>query len=145
MDIEEINKMWAEDCNIDSTDLGSESLRIPKLHNKYFILYVKTGLTVKKLKSELSELSHAKYEWLSGTMTEDELKRRGWKPNPLRILKAETTRYIENDPEVIKLCLKIDYWASAEKYLEDIIKQINNRNFMITNAINWAKFTNGIG
>lgn len=143
MEIEEVNSMWAIDCKFNETDLASDALNIPKLHNKYFNIYVKEGLKLKKMKSDLKSLEHAKYEWFSGTMAEEDLKTLGWKPNPLKILKADINRYIETDRDVVNQSLKIDYQASKVNYLEDIIKQIHSRNFYINNAIAWARFQSG--
>jgi hypothetical protein len=143
MNLEDINEMWAIDAKINETDLGSEALKIPKLHNKYYTLYVKEVLRVKKLKSDLKELEMAKYEYYTGTMAEEDLKARGWKPNPLKIMKAEVSRYIDSDKDIISLSLKIDFHSSMASYLEDIVRQINNRNFVIKSAIDWAKFQSG--
>lgn len=143
MTLEEINEMWAVDAKISESDLGGEALKIPKLHNKYYTLYVKEALRVKKLKADLKELEMAKYEYYTGTMAEEDLKARGWKPNPLKIMKSEVSRYIESDKDVISTSLKIDYHSSTASYLEDIVRQINNRNFVIKSAIDWAKFQSG--
>jgi septum formation topological specificity factor MinE len=69
--------------------------------------------------------------------------RRGWRPNPLKILRKDVNKYIESDKDIINLSLKIDYHMQIANYLEDIIKQINNRNFMIRAAIDWVKFQSG--
>jgi hypothetical protein len=143
MTLEELDAMWKEDCVLDETDLISETQKIPKLHNKYFTLYVQEGLRVKKLKSKLAELEKNKTEYYNGTMDIEDIKKHGWKPNPVKILRQDIIKYIESDKEVIDLSLKIDYYISLEKYLEDIIKQINNRNFLIKNIIEWSKFTSG--
>lgn len=143
MTIEEINKMWSQDCKIDEANLSREASKIPELHNKYYILYVKAGLKVKKLKSELVELEKAKMEYYNGSMDETELKQRGWKPNPLKILRQDVNKYIESDKDIINMSLNIDYHASIANYLEDIIRQVNNRNFIITNMIKWAAFQAG--
>jgi hypothetical protein len=143
MTLEEINEMWAKDAKIDETNLGSEATKIPQLHNKYYMLYSQEALRMRKYKSELKELEFAKYEYYTGTMTEDELKTRGWKPNPLKILRTDVNKYIECDKEIIRISLKIDYHMQIANYLEDIIRQINSRNFMIKSAIDWAKFQAG--
>ena len=93
---EEVNKMWSEDCKIDELDLSGESQRIPKLHSKYYNLYFKQVLRVKKFKSEYKELEKAKTEYYNGSMDELELKRRGWPQNPLRILKQDMDKYIQS-------------------------------------------------
>lgn len=143
MNIDELNAMWNSDCKIDDTNLASESSRTPQLHNKYYLMYIKEGLRSKKLKSELIELEQAKAEYYSGSMDEEELKQRGWKPNRLKILKADLNRYIESDKDIINMSLKVAYQEAITKYLEDIVKQINNRNFLIKNMLEWLKFTNG--
>lgn len=143
MTIEEINEMWARDAKIDESNLGGEAIKIPQLHNKYYTIYVKEVLRVKKLKSDLKELEMAKYEYYTGTMAEEDLKARGWKPNPLKIMKSEVSRFIESDKDIVNLCLKIDYHTSTSSYLEDIIRQINNRNFIIKSALDWVKFQSG--
>lgn len=143
MTLEELNKLWAEDSIIDDTNLGPEATKIPKLHNKYYNMFVKEMLRVKKLRADLKELEQAKYEYFTGTMAPEDLKERGWKPNPLKIMKSEVNRYIESDKDIISTSLKIDYHTEIAKYLEDIVKQINNRNFVIRSAIDWAKFTSG--
>lgn len=143
MDLEEINKMWAKDCKIDEADISGEARRIPEMHNKYYMLYVKAALKVKKLKADLTELEKAKMEYYNGSMDESDLRQRGWKPNPLKILRQDVNKYIESDRDIIQLSLNIDYHLSMANYLEDIIKQINNRNFLLSNIINWEKFRSG--
>jgi hypothetical protein len=145
MDIEDINKMWTEDSEINQTNLTSETARIPVLHNKYYMLYVREALKVKKLKSDLKELEKSKIEYYNGFMDEAELRQRGWKPNPLKILRQDLDRYVESDKDIINLSLKIAYHESAAKYLEEIVRQLNNRNFLIKNMIDWSRFQSGTG
>lgn len=143
LDLEEINKLWAKDCKIDETNISGEARRIPELHNKYYMMFVKASLKVKKLKADLVELEKAKTEYYNGSMDLLELQQRGWKPNPLKILRQDVGRYVESDKDVVNLSLHIDYYLSIANYLEDIIRQINNRNFLLSNIINWEKFRAG--
>ena len=143
MTLEELNEMWAKDAKIDETALGSESLKIPQLHNKYYTMYSKEALRMRKFKADLKELEQAKFEWYTGTMAEEDMKAKGWRPNPLKILRADVNKYIESDKDVINMSLKIDYQMQLANYLEDIIKQIHSRNFIIKSAIDWIKFQAG--
>lgn len=143
MDLDEINKMWAKDCKIDELNISGEARRIPEMHNKYYMLLVKATLKVKKLKADLTELEKAKMEYYNGSMDQAELNQRGWQPNPLKILRQDVGRYIDSDRDIINLSLNIDYYLSIANYLEDIIRQINNRNFLLSNIINWEKFRAG--
>ncbi len=143
MTLEELNEMWAKDAKIDEASLGSEATKIPQLHNKYYMFYSKEVLRLRKYKADLKELEHAKFEWYTGSLAEEDMKARGWRPNPLKILRADVNKYIESDKDVINLSLKIDYHMQLANYLEDIVKQINSRNFIIKSAIDWAKFQAG--
>jgi hypothetical protein len=140
---DDINEMWSKDCKINETDLMTESRRIPELHSKYYNLFFKEALKVKKIKADLKELERAKFEYYTGSMDEEELKERGWKPNPLKILRNDLDKYLQSDRDIINLSLKIAYHEERANYLESIVRQINNRNFIIKSMIDWAKFQAG--
>ena len=66
-----------------------------------------------------------------------------WKNNNLKILKTDIDKYMESDPELVKLKQKVEYVSTVIDFLESTIKQISNRGFQIKNAIDWRKFTSG--
>ena len=140
---DEINEMWSKDCKIDEANIVGEAKRIPELHNKYYNLFFKEALRVRKLKADMKELEKAKYEYYSGSMCEEDLRERGWKPNPLKILRNDIDRYMQSDKDVIQLSLKIALHEERANYLENIIRQINNRNFVIKSMIDMIKFQAG--
>jgi hypothetical protein len=143
MNIEEYEKMWEFDCKIDETNLVGESSRIPVLHSKYYKLYHRAAMKATKLRYDLKELEKLKYEYYSGSISQEDLQKHGWQPNPLKIMKSEVGRWIETDRDVIELSLKIEYYSSVAKFLEDVIKNINQRNFVIKNIIDVLKFQSG--
>jgi len=143
MDIEALEEMWKKDAEIDETNLSAEAGNIPKLHSKYYKIYFRSAMKTHKLKSELKVLEKEKNEYYSGSMAQEDLIERGWKPNPLKILRGDMDKYIQSDTDIVEACLKIDYHASMAKFLEDILKQIHNRNFIIKNMIDFLKFRNG--
>lgn len=140
---DDINEMWSKDCKIDEANLVQESKRIPELHSKYYNLFFKEALRVRKLKSDLKELERAKTEYYNGTMCEEDLKELGWKPNPLKILRNDIDKYLQSDKDIINLSLKIALHEEKANYIESIIRQINNRNFIIKNMIDMIKFQSG--
>ena len=140
---DDISDIWAADCKIDESNLGGESKRIPELHNKYYSLYYKEALKVKKLKYDYKELELNKREWLDGSMAEQDLKDLGWKPNPRKIIRNDLDKHIQADKEVIRLSLRIDYHSARANFLEDIIKTIHSRNFIIKSMIGILKFQHG--
>lgn len=140
---DDINDMWAKDAPIDETNLIGESKRIPALHSKYYSMFYNEALRVKKLKADLAELKRDKMEYYSGSMAEEDLRERGWKPFQLKVLRNDLDKYIVSDKDIIKLSLKIDYHSERANYLEDIIKTIHSRNFVIKNMIEVMKFQSG--
>jgi len=143
MDTNQISEMWAKDAPIDETNLVGESKRIPLLHSKYYNLYYKEVLRVKKLKAEYKELERLKREYYDGSMDRQTLAEMGWEPFQLKILRNDMDKYIQADKDIIKLSLTIDFHTANANYLEDIIKTIHSRNFVVKNMIDILKFQAG--
>ena len=143
MSTDEISNLWAEDCVIDETNLADASKKIPELHNKYYTLYYKEVLRIRKLKADYKELELDKREWLDGSMAEEDLRDRGWRPNQKKILRPDMEKNLQGDKDIIALSLRIDYHTERAKFLEDIVKSIHNRNFIIKNMLDVMKFQAG--
>lgn len=143
MNIDEILENWNVDSKIDKTELGEEALNIPKLHHKYYQIYVKEKMILRKQEAEMKQLKLDKYEFLTQGPNE-ETKDKGWKLPPKgMILKGDIPMYMDADEDVVNMSLKIGYQQEKIELLDSIIKTIINRNFIIRNAIDWQKFTMG--
>ena len=136
--------LWAEDSKIDRTELGEESIKIPQLHHKYYKMYSLERLNLVKLQEQMKMLKKDKIEYYTGTMAEEDLKERGWEPNPLRILKSDIPVHMEADKDFVDLNLKLAYNKEKVEFLEAVIKTLNLRSYQINNAINWEKFKVGV-
>ena len=143
MSIEKLYEEWGKDGEIDQMNVSKAATDVPKLHNKYFRWYVEEGLKLKKLKAEYKILYKLKGEWYRGELDEEELKQHGWKPQPLKILRADVPQHLEADVEVVKLSLKIGLQEEIVAYLESIVKQINNRNFLLKTIVDFERFKTG--
>lgn len=143
MNIEDIYTMWAEDSEIDQTNVSNESAKIPKLHNKYFKHYVDEGLRLKKLKADYKELCKLKGQYYRGELDITELNSLGWEVQPLKILRQDIAAYVEADKDVIHLSLRIGFAEEKVSYLESIIKMINNRGFQLKTIVDWERFRTG--
>jgi len=86
MKIEEIYHEWDSDNTIDVTNIANESANIPKLHNKYFKIYMEEGMKLRKLKAEYKQFIKLKGEYYRGELDDGELKENGWEPQRLKIL-----------------------------------------------------------
>jgi hypothetical protein len=76
-------------------------------------------------------------------MAEEDLKANGWEPFRLNVLKSDIPMYIEADQDIIKTNLRIAMQQEKVDSLESIIRSINNRGFLIKNAIEYEKFKVG--
>jgi len=143
MKITEIFENWEKDSEIDITDLGHESIKVPKLHHKYFQFLSNERLILKNLESEMKKLKLDKYEFYTQGQNEETLKK-GWKlPSKGLILKTDIPMYLEADDDIINLSLRIGMQQEKIELLESIIKTIMNRGYNIKAAIDFQKFING--
>lgn len=143
MKLDEIHDMWAGDCQVDRTELGEESLKLPKLHSKYLRLFTEERLTLRKLEEERKELVKLKYDYYRGLLPEEDLRANGWEPFQLNVLKSDVPMHLDADHDVVKINLKIAMQQEKVDTLESIIKAINNRGYLIKNAIEYEKFKVG--
>ncbi len=144
MDIESLREMVKEDIFIDETDLNSESLKTPQLHNKYLIMHENSKLELEKLSFQEKIMKRDKWLYYSGKMGDDDLKRKDWDPFEHVILKTDIPMFMDADLDLQKLRAKISLQNSVVSYLEQVIKIITGRQWNIKSAIEWIKFTQGI-
>jgi thymidylate synthase len=125
------------------TELADESIKIAKLHQKYYEYLIKEKLLFKKNESDLKLLKLEKYEFYTQGHNEETLKK-GWElPSKGMVIKSEIPMYLEGDKDIINLNLKISYQQEKIDLLQSIIKSLNNRGYNIKSAIDWIKFTSG--
>jgi hypothetical protein len=143
MKFEEIFSNWEKDSEIDKTNLADESLRIPKLHHKYYGIFVAERAVLRRLEADFKKLKLDKHEFYTQGPTE-ETKEKGWRmPARGLILKADIPMYMESDQDIIDLSLKIGVQQEKVEFVESIIKSLQTRNYIIKNAIDFIKFTMG--
>lgn len=143
MTIEELYEMWGKDSEIDTTNLTFESANIPKLHNKYFREYMQENIRLKQMKGKYSQLKLLKERYYRGELDFEELKENKWHQMSIKILRNDIPGYMDADPDIIAMSLKIGIQSEKVSYLESIIKMINNRGFQIKHIIDWERFRSG--
>ena len=143
MKFEEIQKLWSGDCEIDETELSQESVKIPQLHNKYLILFHDERLRFRTMKFDHSKLLKVKREYFSGRMDATELEAYDWEPFQYKLLKADVQEYIDADEDVIESKKLLALQEEKVDYLESIVKGLSTRGYLIKNAIDWKRFTEG--
>jgi hypothetical protein len=143
MKLEEIQNLWFEDCKIEDDMLDEEALKIPRLHQKYYKIYTNERLLLKKLQADLKIFQQIKYEYYSGEMAQEDLAEQGWEPFYKKVLKADIARYVDSDKQIIERTLKIAHQQEKVEFCDNIIRSLRDRGFLIKNAIDWRRFTNG--
>ena len=133
--------MWESDSTIDPDNLHDESLRIPQLHCKYYTIYNTITLLRERTRNSYNKVKLERYNYYTGKAPAEVYVE---EPFPYKVREKDAIqRYIEADDKLTKLDLKIRYYDTTLKFLEEIIKTISNRTFQIKNAIEWHKFQSG--
>tara|TARA_Y100001938_G_scaffold128417_1_gene182172 strand:+ start:504 stop:935 length:432 start_codon:yes stop_codon:yes gene_type:complete len=143
MNLSEIQDQVKRDLKINDLELDIESLRIPSLHIKYLQFLTENSLKLKKANGELAVLKRNKWIYYTGKASEDVYKEKGDFPLKLKTKDEERT-FIEADEEIQKKKTEVEYYETVVDYLQEIVKQIGQRNFQIKNAIEWRKFEAGM-
>ena len=140
MDLNELQNDVERDLKIDDTELDLESIRTPQLHNKYLKHYTKYSLQLKKAQDDYKELYRIKWEYYTGKADPSVYQ---VEPFDLKILKSDVGIYLDADKDLQEVGQKEAYLSAVVTYLEKVLREINNRNWNIRNAIEWKKFIHG--
>jgi len=141
MDLETIQSMWVKDSQIDQDNLHDEASKIPSLHAKYFEMYNNIKLLRERAYTQESKVKLERHSYYTGKADPEVYEK---DPFPYKVREKEALqRYMGADERVQSITLKIKYYDVMLTYLEDIIKQVINRSYMIKNIIDWHIFRAG--
>lgn len=142
MKIQELHDMWEEDGEF-GPDYTRETNRIPKLHNKYWKLYISEAIKSKSIRDKYYERKKFKKDYYSGKFDAAEIEEYGLEPLDRKVFKEQIPEYLQTDKELVTLTQKIEIQKLKVEFLESILTQIKNRNFLIKNMIEFEKFKTG--
>lgn len=143
MTLDEIWADWAKDAKVDRSDLGGEQARIPELHHKWFKRFSVERTKHRKLAAKLRDLEFRKRQFYEEGPTK-ETQALGWKsPARGKILPTSVKHYVEADPDVRELAETVAEHAEIVDVVENIVKSINNRGFVLSGVQAWENFRNG--
>ena len=141
MNLEQLQEMWKKDSKIDNDLYCEESTKIPQLHMKYMEFFNMFSLMKKERELELKGLIKEKWLYYKGKASSSVYKEM---PFDLKLTtKEEISMFIDADEDICKLQYKVGYIETVLTFLDGVLRQINNRNFQIKNAIEWEKFKSG--
>ena len=141
--LDELLEEWRKDADIDRTEPGKALLDIPKLHSKYLNILSRHRLLSKEAEFKYNKMKKLKWEYYTGKLDDDDLKKYEWDPCPY-VLKSDLSTYMESDEDLNKY--------SAQKIMHDeivevctaILKELNSRTFQLRDFIAWERFIQGV-
>ena len=133
--------MWDRDSHIDPDNLHDESLKIPQLHSKYYTVYNTITLLREKARDSYNRIRLERYNYYTGKAPAEVYAA---EPFPYKVREKDAIqRHMDADEKLNTINMKIKYYDTTLKYLEEIIRIISNRTYQIKNAIEWNKFQAG--
>ena len=142
MTLEELQKEAREDLVIlDQERLDQESYKNQNIKPKWLEYRTKYDQLLIMSRANHQKMYREKCEYYGG---KSDAKVYVAKPFDLRVLKTDLQMYINSDEEILALQGKISYYESIIKYIDGIIKSIDNRGWDIRNATEWKKFEAGM-
>lgn len=144
MTLPQYHKRWKEDCIIDNSQLDAAAQDVPVLHARWWEYYTTERLRFKLLDQALKILKRQKWEWYTNKLDDKERIRLGWQPNALRVLDKNVSVYMDADPDIQEQIMKCAVQEELLRFLEDVIKNINNRGYLLRTTTDFLKFKMGV-
>lgn len=140
---DDIRELWNEHKKIGS-NISEEAQKIPIIHDLFYKIYMIQNAKYKKMEAEHRKLLRDTYEYYSGKLSSEEIKQMNRKPFPKLVLKTDLKQYIDSDDIVINSNITLDNQLSIVEYVKDnVLKNISNRGFQLSQMMDWLKFTHG--
>lgn len=144
MKLSDIIDMWGVDAKVDKTKIIETSLDITKLHHKYCEIYYKEKAILRELQNEYKVLKRDKFEFYLQGPSKETLEK-GWQyPVSGKILKSDIPIYMDADPDIINITLKIDLVNDKLEALSAIIDFLKRRSFHLNVATEMIKWQGGM-
>jgi hypothetical protein len=141
MTLDELQAQAAHDLKVNDEHLDTESLKNQEIKAKYLNHKSKFELLLYRAKGDYKRLYRDKWEYYGGKA---DAKIYVTKPFDLKVLKTDLSVYIESDDDIINAENKISYLQTVVKYIDGVIKSIDNRGWDISLAIKWKQFAAGM-
>jgi|TARA_R110000772_G_scaffold65319_2_gene145821 hypothetical protein len=125
--------------NIENID--QESFYNQEIKAKWLDYKSRFELLLARNKGDYQVLYREKWEYYGG---KSDAKIYASKPFDFKVLKTDLQIYISSDSDVIELSNKIAYLETTIKFIDGVIKSIDNRGWDIKHAISWKQFEAGM-
>ena len=142
MTLEELKQESYKDLPVTNVEnIDQESFYNQEIKAKWLDYKSRFELLLARNKGAYQVLYREKWEYYGG---KSDAKVYAAKPFDLKVLKTDLQMYINSDEEILAVQGKIAYYESIIKYIDGVIKSIDNRGWDIRNATEWKKFEAGM-
>ena len=141
--LDDLLSMWTKDTEIDRTEPGKALLDIPKLHSKYLNILSNHRLLIREAEFKYNRMKKIKWEYYTGKMDDDSLKKHGWEQFPF-VLKSDITTYLEADEDLNRYLAQKMMHEEIVEVCNSILKELNSRTYQLRSFIDWEKFVQGV-
>ena len=129
-----------KDVTIDDSELDRESLRTPYLYDKYLKFLVTVSIAYKNVEENYNKMRLEKYHYYTGKADPEVYKN---EPFDLKVMKTDVHMYLDADSDLSDMRKSLEYSNQRIEYVKKTLKNIQDRNWNIKNAIDWRKFKEG--
>ena len=142
MTLDELKKESYKDLPINKVEnIDQESFFNQEIKAKWLDYKSRFELLLARSKGDYQIMYREKWEYYGGKA---DAKVYAAKPFDLKVLKTDLQMYIASDNDIIDLSNKIAYLETTIKFIDGVIKSIDNRGWDIKNAISWKQFEAGM-
>lgn len=134
---------WKKDSAMDRLEPSVELRKIGSLHSKYLTILSTHRRAFKEGDRKYAKLRRVKYEFFTGKLDQDTLKKYGWQPFPYT-LKGDLSTYMDSDPDILNAKRVLGVHEEIMDISERIIKELGSRTFQIKDIISWERFISGV-
>lgn len=133
---------WKKDAAMDRLEPSQELRKIGALHSKYLTILSSHRRAFQEGERRYAKLRRIKYEYYSGRLDSDTLKKYGWPPFPFT-LKADLATYMDADADILNAKQVLGVHTEIVEVAQSIIKELGSRTFQLKDIIQWERFISG--
>jgi hypothetical protein len=98
---------------------------------------------VKDAEFKYQRMKKLKWEYYTGKLDDDQLKKYGWEPFPF-VLKSDITTYLDSDEDLNKFLAQKAMHSEVVEVCQSIMKELSARTFQLRDFIAWERFIQGV-
>lgn len=129
--IEELEAIWAEDVEVDQSQLAIEWVKWHPLQTKYRKMFSRENLRLVRMESNAAVLLNDKIDHYTQGGSKETFQK-GWTLPPIgKVLKKDVERFLAADQDIIKSNLAVAYQKEKVSFLKDIVNMCSDRQWQL--------------